>query len=293
MSGLRIEDAIDMHCHYGPDFVNQASEGGPHGHAVTALDAAREAHVCGHRAIVLKSHSLPSPTLAFALEQMTPGLRVFGGTCTDYPSGGLNPETVGAALKLGGKIVWLPTVHSHQDYLNGKAAQMGTKGEGLKVVDEDGEPSDVVKEIFALVRENDAVLATGHVTAAEHYAVVKAFAHEGKVLVTHAGEELAGPKLTPEQCRELADLGAVIELTALTCDSLFGAQGKSPEEMAKMMHHIGCERCTLSTDYGWTTAVPHPAVGLHGFMETLWSHGVSEAELTTMVAKNPARLLSL
>ncbi|MBV9996675.1 MAG: hypothetical protein JO127_15835 [Caulobacteraceae bacterium] len=293
MAGLRIEGVIDMHCHYGPDLVN-VSAGPGHGAHVTALDAAREARDSGHRAIVLKSHSLPSPTLAHAIEEATPGLRVFGGACTDYPSGGLNPDMVEACLKLGGKIIWLPTLHSHQDYLNGMAERTGIKGEGLTVTDEDGEPSEVVREIFALVRENDAVLATGHVTAAEHFAVAKAFAREGKVLVTHAGEHLAGPKLTAQQCRELADLGAVIELTALSCQAVFGTQGKSPEEMVKMMGHVGCERCALATDYGWSaTDIPHPAPGFRDFMETLWSLGVSEADLTTMAARNPARLLGL
>ena len=292
MAGLRIENAIDMHCHYGPDFVTKRADGG-HGHAVTGLEAAQEASASGHRAIVLKSHSLASPTLAYALEQATPGLRVFGGTCTDYPSGGLNPEIVDASLRLGGKIVWLPTVHSHQDWLNGKGEMMGTKGEGLKVIDDDGTPTEVVREIAALVRERGAVLATGHTTAAEHFAVAREFGRDTQVLVTHAGESMAGPKLTPEQCRELADLGATIELTALTCDHAMGQHAKSPDDMVKMMHHIGCARCTLSTDYGWTKAVPHPAAGLQSFMETLWSTGVNEAELTTMVAINPARLLGL
>jgi len=289
---LRIDGAIDMHCHYGPDFTARSAEAG-HNHAVTGLQAAQEAAASGHRAIVLKSHSLASSTLAYALDQATPDLRVFGGTCTDYPCGGLNPETVDTALRLGGKIVWLPTVHSHQDWLNGKGERVGTRGEGLKVIGDDGEPTPEVKEIAALVRERGAVLATGHTTAAEHYAIARAFGKECRTLATHAGEHLAGPHLSAQQCCELADLGMTIELTALTCDHVLGQQGKDPREMIEMMHHIGCDRCVLATDYGWTTAVPHPAAGLQGFMETLWSLGVSEAELTTMAAHNPARMLGL
>ena len=52
-----------------------------------------------------------------------------------------------------------------------------------------------VHEIFAMAQETDAILATGHTTADEHYAVVKEFAARGKVIVTHAGEKLAGPRL--------------------------------------------------------------------------------------------------
>lgn len=291
MGGLRIEGAIDMHCHFGPDAVGVPGMALPHG--VTGLEAAREAAESGHRAIVLKSHTFASVQLAAEIEQAVPGLRVFGGICTDYPSGGLNPDAVHSALRMGARIVWLPTIHSHQDYLNGKAEVLGIRGEGLRVIDETGKPLPVVQEIFDLVKQFDAVLATGHVTAVEHYAVIKAFAREGKLLVTHAGERMAGPHLTPEQCRELADLGATIELTAQCCDCLFGNKGKSETEMIAMIRTIGHERCTLSTDYGWTTELPHPAPGLRDFLERLWRHGVTEAELTRMVAENPARLLAL
>lgn len=292
MAGLRIENAIDLHCHFGPDALNGRSMGGG-GHAVTALEAAREARDSGHRALVLKSHSFASPQLAATLAGEVEGLALFGGVCTDQPSGGLNVEGVGTALGLGAKIVWLPTVHSHQDFLNGKAAMMGTVGEGIRVIGEDGKPLAVVCEIFALCRDHDAVLATGHTTAEEHHAVVRAFAREGKVLVTHAGERLAGPHLTAVQARELAEMGAMIELTAQCCDPLFGMEPKTPEQMIEQIRHIGCEHCTLSTDYGWTTELPHPAPGLHRFLERLWEHGMSEADLATMASRNPARLLGL
>jgi hypothetical protein len=291
MSTLRIENAIDMHCHFGPDTIGNPELHSDH--SVTGLEAAREAYDSGHRAIVLKSHSFASPMVAAEIEQIVPGLHVFGGVCTDYPSGGLNVDAVAAALQLGAKIVWLPTVHSHQDYLNGKAELLGIRGKGLRVTGEDGEPLPEVRAIFDLVRQYDAVLATGHVTAVEHYEIIKAFAGEGKLLVTHAGEPLAGPHLTPEQCRTLADLGATIELTAQCCHHVSDMPGKSVPDMVAMIRTIGHERCTLSTDYGWTTQLPRPAKGMQDFLEKLWNHGVTEAELTTMVAVNPARLLCL
>ena len=291
MSSLRVVDAIDLHCHFGPDIV-----GPPSGHAfeaVSGADAAREALACGHRAIVLKSHSFASPSLAAQIEQLVPGLKVFGGICTDYPTGGLNVDAVDVALRMGARIVWLPTVHSHQEYLNGKTESMGIKGEGLRVTGEDGAPTAEVRAIFNLVKQHDAVLATGHTTALEHYAVIKAFAREGKLLVTHAGEKLAGPHLTAQQCRELADLGAMIELTALCCQTVFGIEGKSAAAMAAMIREIGPAHCTLSSDYGWDTALPRPATGLLDFLEQLWAQGITEEELTMMAATNPARLLGL
>lgn len=286
---LRISNAIDLHCHYGPDTTGGTLEAG-HRHSVTALEAAREAADSGHAALVLKSHAFASPALARNLQDLVPKVRLFGGICTDYPSGGLNVDGVESALALGAKIVWLPTVHSRQDFLNGRA---GIRGSGIHVVDDAGEVLPVIHEIFDLVRQKDAILATGHTTAAEHYAVARAFGRRGKVLVTHAGEHLAGPRLSAAQCLELAGLGATIELTALGCKALRGVPAKSPQEMASMIHHVGPEHCTLATDYGWSKAVPRPAPGLLEFLELLWGESIAERDLQTMVSSNPARLLGL
>jgi len=49
----------------------------------------------------------------------------------------------------------------------------------------------------------------------------------------------------------------------------------------------------LSPSERWTTELPRPAEGLNDFFEKLWSHGITEAELATMAAANPARLLGL
>ncbi len=287
---MRINHAIDLHCHFGPDTVGGNLEG-PSMHGVTALQAAREAAAEGHAALVLKSHSFASPALAAAMTEAVPGLQVFGGICTDFPSGGLNVAAVEAALVIGARIVWLPTLHSHQDV--SRHNPTGIQGPGLRVIDEDGGVVPEVLEMFGMIRSKGAILATGHITTEEHYAVVREFARAGKVLVTHAGEEMAGPRLTASQCAELAELGATIELTALTCESVLGTNGKSPTEMAAMIAAIGPRHCSLSTDYGWSTTVPRPATGLHDFLESLWAEGISEDDLTTMVSRNPAELLDL
>ena len=288
---LRIPHAIDLHCHFGPDTI-----GGTlvlhGGHSVSAVEAAQEAAQSGLAAIVLKSHSFASPMVAQSIGEVVPELQVFGGVCTDYISGGLNVAGIEAALALGAKIVWLPTVHSRQDFHKHAPRFMEEAG-GIAVTGDDGKVLQEVHEIFALVRESGAVLATGHITADEHLAVVKELASLGDVLVTHAGEKLGGPQLTPAQCRELADLGAVIEVTAQLCKPMFGHPGLHPREVMELIQAIGPRRVCLSTDYGWTTALPRPAQGLQEFLEVLWSEGVSEGDLRTMVSVNPAALLGL
>ncbi|MHB8670973.1 MAG: DUF6282 family protein [Acidimicrobiales bacterium] len=282
MSPVLLDGAADLHCHFGPDAHRDRS--------VDAIGAARDARAAGHAALVLKSHDHPTAALAHAVGQVVEGIRVFGGICCDREVGGVNPAAVEAALRLGAKIVWLPTLSSHQDVLNGVAARLGLPPTGLRVIDDDGALSAETLQVLDLVAEFEAVLATGHVTAEEHLAVARAFAGRGRLLVTHATEELAGPNLSTAQCVELADLGATIELCAMTC--LGALATRSVAELGATIAAVGPARCTLATDYGQKVN-PRPAAGLAGFVDALWAEGMAEVDLRRMACDNPARLLGM
>jgi hypothetical protein len=144
------------------------------------------------------------------------------------------------------------------------------------------------------VKERDVVLATGHISADEHYAVVKGFARSGKVRVTHAGEQRGGPRLSPEQCAELSNLGALVEITAMNCQSMYAVPGKSIDEVVGILRAVGPDRCTVSTDYGWASAgIPRPVSGFLEFLEGLWQMGLPEKDLVAMASAVPSRLLEL
>jgi hypothetical protein len=277
-----LTSAADLHCHFAPDAHRERS--------VDALDAARDAAAAGHAAVVLKSHDYPTAALATIVDQVVDGVRVFGGICCDREVGGVNPAAVETALRVGAKIVWLPTLTSHQDQLNGIGEQLGIPGPGLTVVDDDRALSPDTRTVLDLVSEFDAVLATGHVTWEEHLAVAKEFGPRGKVLVTHAMEELAGPNLTVEQCVELADLGAMIELCALTC--LGALATRPPSAIAGAVSTIGAKRCTLATDYGQKANV-RPAQGFQAVADALLGEGLDEAAIRRMACENPRALLDL
>ncbi len=289
---IRIQNAIDMHVHFGPDTIGGTLDMFDM-HSVTAIEAAREAADTGIGAVVLKSHSFASPQIAENIQEAVPGIRVLSGVCTDYISGGLNLTGVEAALSMGAKIVWLPTVHSRQDFGRHEMLKDPYHDKGIAVTGDDGKVLPEVHEIFAMVREKEAILATGHTTTEEHYAVVKELATHGNVLVTHAGEKLAGPNLDARQCKELADLGAYIEITAQNCKDVFGHPGMSTHDLVEMIRTIGTDRVCLSTDFGALKEVPHPAVGMVEFLDNLWAEGITDDELTTMVSVNSSRLLGI
>jgi hypothetical protein len=276
-----LTGAADLHCHFGPDAHRARS--------VDAFDAAREAAAAGHRAIVLKSHDFPTAALAWAVQRDVPDISVFLSLC----AGDLEcPWRAGAPkpLRIGAKIVWLPTLSSRQDVVNGVAAQLGRPGPGLVVTDPDDALLPETLDILALVREHGAVLATGHVSAAEHYAVVRAHARTGPVVLTHATEDLAGPKLDAAQCKELAELGAWVELCAMTCIGALAT--KTVADMVATIRAVGVEHVTLGTDFGQAIN-PHPAPGLQTYADALFAEGLTEAEVRTMACNNPCQLLGI
>jgi hypothetical protein len=284
MGSIVLGGAIDMHCHFGPESV----VGTPH--SVDAFEAARDAARLDFAAVVLKSHDFPTNQVAYAVEQTVPGVRVLGSVCCDFCIGGLNPGAVETALRDGASIVWLPTISSQQDVENGVAEMLKVPGGGIELFDERGRLRDEVEEILALVMKYDAIAATGHTSKAEHFAVAKRFARRGRLVVTHAMNSGAGPKLTPGECVELAELGAYIELAAATC---MASHGPLPEIVVKTIDAIGPGQVVLSTDYGWSDELPHPAPGLLAYVDALWAAGAKESQLRQMACDNPARLLRL
>ncbi|MFN8037504.1 MAG: DUF6282 family protein [Acidimicrobiia bacterium] len=280
---IDLAGAADLHCYFGPDAHRERS--------VSAIEAARDALIADHAAIVLKSHDCPTAVLASAVDDVVPGIDVYGGICCEREVGGINPAAVEAALRLGAKIVWLPTVSSLQDYQSGAAAKLGIPGPGIPTCDpESGQLLYQTNEVMALVAQYDAILATGHISAYEHYAVAKTFARKGKLVVTHAMEELVGPNLTIEQCVDLAGLGATIELAALTCVGTLAT--RSPEQIAACIRAVGPEHVTLATAYG-QKANARPARGLSLFAEALLDEGLDESTIRRMACTNPRALLGL
>jgi hypothetical protein len=236
--------------------------------------------------------------LASAAEEVVDGVRVFGGLVLDYAVGGLNPAAVEQTLLLGGKVVWLPTTGSRQDcHLHGFPSGHGRAPidgrPGIPVVDDDGRLLPVMHEIFDLITEHDAVLATGHTTLEEHYAVARAFGSTGRVIATHVGVQNAGPGLDVAQCAELAGLGLLMEFSALTAIDHMGKAAMPMAENAALIRAAGVDHAILSSDYGWYHELPRPVPGLQAYFGQLWDAGFTEDELRRMACDTPARLIGL
>src|ERR1700746_2634409 len=93
--------AVDLHCHPYPDLFPRLADD------FYIVRAARDA---GMKAIVLKCHHENTVSRAYLVQRVLPGTRGLGGVVLNYYVGGINAAAVEAALRLGGKEVWMPTV---------------------------------------------------------------------------------------------------------------------------------------------------------------------------------------
>jgi hypothetical protein len=282
-----LRGAWDLHVHAGPD-VNPRKQ--------DLVEVARAAEAAGMAGVALKDHTSPTAGRCFSLNRLfEPGPRFLGCLALNAPVGGLNPVAVESFLREGGRIVFLPTycaANHIRRWGKGKpptAFPLPRDYDGISLLDAAGELLPEVHDIIALVKEHDAVLATGHVSPAEGLAALAAAARAGvrRLLATHVSEPVT-PYSAAEQA-EAAALGAVLE------HCYFAATDACPGEvtLAEIRDQIvrtGPEAVVLSSDLGQPSN-PAPAEGFAACLRELERLGVSAAALRTMTRDNPARLV--
>jgi hypothetical protein len=274
-----LRGSIDMHLHHGPDPRVERS--------VDALQVARQAQEAGMRAIVLKSHEYPTAPVAYILSQVVSDITIFGSICLDLEVGGLNIYALEASAKLGAKVVWMPTFTSANDMkINGRGDG------GISVLDMNGKLLPVVDEILDIVKNYQMVLATGHISAPETFALVERAMKKrvSNIVITHPLWPRGGARLgLPEQQR-MVEEGALIE--HCFANTMPFPDRLDPMRIVEAVRVVGAEHCIISTDFGQSYN-PAPAEGMRMAIATMLKCGLSEREVELMVKVNPAILLDL
>lgn len=285
---IGLQDAIDLHCHPYPDLFPRLADD---------IDIALAARAAGMKALVLKCHNESTVSRAYLVQRMVPGIRVFGGVVLNSYVGGINPAAVEAALRLGGKEVWMPTVDAgyHAQVHGGTGgydAQQGGRRqtEGIWVTDADGRLKPSVKDVLALVAEHQAILGTCHLSPAEIVALVREARDVGveKIVVTHPFFRV--PNLDLDTVEEVARLGAMPEFGYCTISPAW--QYAAPEKIVAAIGRVGASRCLLVSDTGQRHN-PLPSEALRVFAQTVFEKGVSEQDVVAMISRNPRDLLDL
>ena len=280
-----VRGSIDMHCHHAPAIIIPGR--------MDALETARQARQLGMRALVLKSSYFPTAPIADIVNQFVPEVKCCGGICLDYEIGGLNVIALETSAKMGAKMVWMPTHPSLNSRANmRKLPGASLEGDGFSILDAENKPVPEIDKILSIVKQYDMVLANGHISPRETFALVEAAQKKGitKLVITHGLWTNGMVRFTLDELKQLGQMGAYIEncyVGFLPTDFR-----NDPKPMADAIKYIGAEHCIMSTDLGQYYN-PSPAEGMRMFIALLLKYGISAPEIEFMAKKNPAKLLGL
>jgi hypothetical protein len=278
-----VRGSIDMHVHFAPDALM--------GFRMDALETAKLAHQIGMGAIVLKAHTYLSAPLASMVGKLVPDLKIFGSICLDYEVGGLNFHALTAAAKLGTRVVWMPTHSSNNEKIKPTGFDLG--GEGFSILNSENKLVPEIDKILTLIKKYKMILASGHISPAETFALVEEALAKGisKIVITHPlTSDFLKQGLTLEDQLKLGKMGAFIEHTYV--GFLPNQLRLNPQDLVEAIRTVGAEHCIISTDLGQYDNPP-ASEGMRMFIGLLLQNGITEHEVELMAKLNPAKLLDL
>ena len=267
--------AYEMHIHTAPDVTPRKC---------TDIELARRLQKAGLAGALIKCHYADTAGRAALLNDQFPDLHFAGGVVLNNAVGGINPEAVAASGKMGGKIVWFPTMDArhYQEFRN---APESVLNQCLYILDIEGRLLPEVLAVLETAKAYGMMVGTGHMSSEEGLAVVRAGSGLGlQVILTHADNP--ADFYTAEQQREAVKLGAIVEHSYFTT-----FYDRTPiEAVAEQIRAVGVEHVILSTDFGQPKS-PYSDEGLEQYAGLLAAQGFSEDELAVMFRSTPARLL--
>lgn len=281
--------AVDLHCHSGPAAMPRIL-----GHT----QAFQEAEDAGFKALLYKDHYYVGMPHCAVLKDIYPDSKVelFSGVALNNASGGINPHAVDHAIKLGGKIVWMPTFAA-SNHIQAYAAKSFPKTAKpmlppipLTVLDANGELIDEAKQICDLIAEAGIILAGGHLHVSELFVLFEEAKKRGvkKMMVNHPTYIIG---CSDDDIRSLVGLGAYME-HSICMFVPSRAKQHEPSDLVHLMEVAGADRTILGSDLGLTQA-PKPVDGFRMIVSNLLDLQVSEEDIRKITSANAARLLDL
>lgn len=284
MSKVSLKGIFDMHVHSAPDIRQRA---------YTDFEMMEAGIRVGAKGIVLKSHHGTTMNRAFLVNEHNKILHqgdndfvMYGSVTLNNAIGGLNPLAVETGLKMGAKVIWLPTTHAaNQLRKNGKSG-------GIQCLDNNSKIVEPLKEIFRMVKEYDAVLGTGHLSPEEIFSVVDQAKEMGlnKIVVTHPEFWVVGMS-HDDQIRIVNDYDVILE--RCFAQPMGGGVYKSNlEDNLEIIKKVGYKNVMVNTD-GGQVENPNWEIALEKYMQFLADKGICEEELYYMTRTIPAKLLGV
>jgi len=284
-----LKGALDLHVHSGPSTMPRQ---------VDHLQAAQEAADAGMRGVLFKDHHYSVAPFVPLLDRVLdrPDFAMFSGLVLNNSTGGLDPYVVDAQLKMGAKLIWMPTAQAANHVRSAHRKTRLASNVQLKAspllspLDPLGNVLDEVKQILDMIAEFDAILSSGHLHVWEIWKLFDEARARGvkRLLINHP---MYGLHFTPEDVRDFAKLGVIVEQSAaMYVDSRFNVY--SPQELKEHIDAAGVANSSIGSDLGQVDN-PTPVEGMRQAIKLCLALGYSEADVRTMVTDNPSRLVGL
>jgi hypothetical protein len=201
-------DLTDLHAHAAPSLLPR------HGDDRATVEAEQ---AVGFTTVVLKAHEGSTVERAAAAGGAAAG--VYGGVVLNSPVGGANPDAVEVAARLGGRVVWMPTVSARTHKAGAASPELSVhRGFELAPVDvlrDDGALLPQWHDVLDVVAAHDLLLASGHLSADETVVLFRAARAHGvqRLMVNHP--KMAFLHWNDEAAEALQHLDAQLELGIL------------------------------------------------------------------------------
>lgn len=287
--------AIDLHCHSGPSVMPRTLD---------HIQAIQEASAAGLRAVLFKDHYYSADPIAELLRRNYGhlGVEPLSGVALNNSVGGINRYAVDHSVKMGGRIIWMPTFcaanhldqHKHDKDFDEKFPTPKEKmlaPTPLRALDGNGDIHDELKFILDIIAEHDLVLSAGHLHISEIWPLFEEAKKRGvtRLLVNHpiyvVGAEIP-------DIRQLVEMGAYVEHSI--CMFVEGSSFKfyDPETLDALIKAGTLDRTILGSDLG-QVGNPHPVDGFRSVIGLCLDIGYAEEDIRKMVSTNAARLFGL
>src|SRR3984885_12542459 len=175
-----VRGGYDMHVHIDPDFVPRI---------IDDIGLARRCVALGLAGFQMKSHYNATAERARTVNAAVPGVRAIGAIVLNQAVGGMNALAVEIAAREGARTVWMPTVNSINEMeevhsfapgapmpvwmkFEVSLREAGVQPEPVAVIDRDGSLLPAVQKVLEVAQRHQLVLATGHLSREEIFAVV-------------------------------------------------------------------------------------------------------------------------
>lgn len=289
-----LNGIVDLHVHAGPSVANRA------------LDAAEmllDAQEAGYRAVVIKDHYFPTMMGTTMVEKHLGNgtTHLYGGIALNNSVGRFNLVAIDAAIQMGAKFVWMPTLSTkahidrHKGHFVG-AGKMSIPESPVYYLEANGKLQQEVEDVIQFMAKNPHVIfATGHGTVDEiDVLITRAFeCGVKKVFVNHPHFIVNAPFETVEKW---VKMGAYVEINSVMFEGVSpasaGGQGLPLSTALEYIEKLPLDKIVIDTDLGQKGGT-RPVEGMYRFITMLMDAGVSYEKIEMMTKITPAKLLDL